>query len=89
MLKITPFRSNRTTTLRVEGRLTQSTVEQLTSTAESCLAGRSNLELDLSELRFVDHEGASALRKLARRGALLLGCSGFLHELLRERSHVD
>jgi RNA polymerase sigma-70 factor (ECF subfamily) len=73
-------------TLRVEGRLTHETVEELRMACEAVLADRSALRLDVSGLQFVDPSGVSLLRGLERRGTRLGGCSGFVGELLRERA---
>ena len=71
-------------TLRVEGRLTHETVEELRMACETALAGRRPLSLDVSGLRFVDPAGVTLLRGFERRGAHLAGRSGFVGELLRE-----
>jgi RNA polymerase sigma-70 factor (ECF subfamily) len=42
------------------------------------------LLIELSGVQFVDAAGIDVLRSLERRGAVLIGCSGFLSELLRE-----
>jgi RNA polymerase sigma-70 factor, ECF subfamily len=72
--------------LRVEGRLTHETAEELRMACEAVLAGGSALGLDVSGLRFVDAAGVSLLRGLERRGTRLGGRSGFVGELLRERA---
>jgi RNA polymerase sigma-70 factor (ECF subfamily) len=74
-------------TLRVEGRLTHETVEELRMACEAVLADRNALRLDVSGLQFVDPSGVSLLHGLERRGTRLGGCSGFVGELLRE--HVE
>lgn len=69
--------------LRVEGRITQQTVEELRSSCEACLAEQRTLLLDLSGVRFVDPSGIDLLRDLERGGSVMIGCSGFVSELLR------
>jgi len=69
--------------LRVEGHITQNTVDELMSSSAACLASHPNVLLDLSGVRFVDSAGLKALRQLIPLGAVLSGCSGFLTELLR------
>lgn len=69
--------------LRVEGRVTQQTVEELKASCEAGFTDHPTLLLELSEVQFVDATGLEALRNLVRRGAVLVGCSGFLSELLR------
>ena len=71
--------------LRVEGRLTHETAEELRMACEAILADQGSLELDVSGLRFVDPAGVTLLQGLERRGARLGGRSGFVGELLRER----
>jgi RNA polymerase sigma-70 factor (ECF subfamily) len=73
-------------TLRVEGRLTHETVEELRMACEAVLTDRTSLRLDVSGLKFVDPSGVSLLRDLERRGTRLAGCSGFVGELLRARA---
>ena len=72
--------------LRVEGRLTHETVEELRMACEAMLADGRSFDLDVSGLRFVDPAGVTLLRGLERRGTRLGGCSGFVGELLRERT---
>ncbi|HYV55911.1 MAG TPA: sigma-70 family RNA polymerase sigma factor [Candidatus Nitrosopolaris sp.] len=72
-------------TLRVEGRLTHQSTEELRMACETVLSEQGALQLDVSGLQFVDPSGVALLRDLSRRGARLGGCSGFLTELLRER----
>jgi RNA polymerase sigma-70 factor (ECF subfamily) len=73
-------------TLRVEGRLTHETVEELRMACDAVLAEQTGLRLDVSGLQFVDASGVSLLRGLERGGTRLGGCSGFVGELLRERA---
>ena len=72
-------------TLRVEGRLTHETVEELRMACEAVLTEQRSLQLDLSGLQFVDPTGVALLQSLGRRGTRLEGCSGFITELLRAR----
>jgi RNA polymerase sigma-70 factor (ECF subfamily) len=71
-------------TLRVEGRLTEHTAEELLMACEAVLSERRTLEIELTGLQFVDSTGASMLRGLERRGAALLGASGFITAVLRD-----
>ena len=84
MLRITPIqRDDGIAQLRVEGRVTQQTVEALRASCETGLADHQTLLLDLSGVQFVDAGGVAVFRTLVRRGAVLIGCSGFLTELLQ------
>ncbi len=75
-------------TLRVEGRLTHETVEELRMACEAVLTEQRSLQLDVSGLQFVDPTGVALLHGLERRGSRLGGCSGFINELLRERDRA-
>src|SRR5262245_28595939 len=75
-------------TLRVEGRLTHETVEELRRACEAVLTGQRSLQLDVSGLQFVDSTGIALLDGLAKRGNHLGGCSGFINELLRDRDRA-
>ena len=84
MLRITPLQEdNRVARLRVEGRVTHQTVAALRSSCEEGLVNHPTLLLELSGVQFVDAAGIAAFRGLAQRGTVLVGCSGFLTELLQ------
>jgi RNA polymerase sigma-70 factor, ECF subfamily len=72
--------------LRVEGRLTHETAEELRLACEATLASQGSLELDVAGLRFVDPAGVDVLRGLEERGAHLAGGSLFVRELLRDET---
>ncbi|MBI3246008.1 MAG: sigma-70 family RNA polymerase sigma factor [Deltaproteobacteria bacterium] len=83
MLRITPLQHDATVTrLRIEGRVTQQTIAELTSSCSESFGTPQTLLLDLSGVPFVDTEGAATLSNLVEKGAVLIGCSGFLTELL-------
>jgi RNA polymerase sigma-70 factor (ECF subfamily) len=82
MLRITRTEtSDGRQSLRVEGRLTHDTAEELRMACD----GASALHLDVSGLQFVDPTGVALLHGLERGGTRLAGTSGFLNELLRDR----
>src|SRR5215510_11085115 len=84
MMRITPIQEDdRIARLRVEGRVTSQTVEALRSSCEEGLVNHPALLLELSGVQFVDAAGIAAFRSLAQRGAVLVGCSGFLTEILQ------
>jgi RNA polymerase sigma-70 factor, ECF subfamily len=90
MMRITPLQEdNRVAQLRVEGRVTHQTVEALRSSCEVGLADHPTLLLELSGVQFVDAAGIAAFRSLVQRGAVLVGCSGFLTELLQVNEAGD
>ena len=75
-------------TLRVEGRLTHETAEELRLACEAILTEQRSLQLDVSGLQFVDPTGVALLHGLERHGTRLGGCSGFINELLRDREQA-
>lgn len=84
MMRITRVEgSPRVHTLCVEGRITHDDATEFTSTCEWLLADRRPLLLDLSAVRFADAAGVGAIRHTVELGGVVIGCSGFLAELLR------
>jgi RNA polymerase sigma-70 factor (ECF subfamily) len=71
--------------LRVEGRLTQDTAEEL----RMAIGDHQALHLDVAGLQFVDPTGVALLHGLERNGASVLGASGFLSTLLHEHRPND
>jgi RNA polymerase sigma-70 factor (ECF subfamily) len=89
MMRITRIVADeRGETLRVEGRLTHETVEELRMACESVLTERRSLELEVSGLQYVDPTGVALLHGLERNGTRLDGRSGFLGELLKDRDQA-
>ncbi len=83
MLRITRIAGDdEVPTLRVEGRLTEDTMQEFAR----ALAGASAVRLDASGVRFADAAGVRAMRSAMRDGAALTGCSGLLAELLRREA---
>lgn len=83
MLRITEItRSETVVRLRLEGRLTEPAIEELRAAAEPDLEAGRSLLLDLCELPFADAAGVGCLHDFRRRGAVLIGCSAFVGELL-------
>src|SRR5262245_26372896 len=84
MIRITPMQEDATVVrLRVEGRVTQQAVEELSGECEAVFANHRPLLLELSGVQFVDPAGVAVFHRLVQKGAVLTGCSGFLTELLR------
>ncbi len=69
-------------TLRIEGRLTEGTAGELLAS----LAGRVSPRLDLSAVHYADAAGAGVVRAAIKRGGTVIGCSGYLGELLASGS---
>lgn len=70
------------TTLRLEGRLAGPWVLELREIAEECLARSQRVQLDLTEVTFVDQGGTALLRELVDRRVEVGGRSSFAAELL-------
>ena len=84
MMKITQTQGDAAVArLQVEGWITQQTVQELSVSCETVLANHQTLLIDLSGVQFVDAAGVEVFRNLVPRGATLIGCSGFLTELLQ------
>src|SRR5262245_32881300 len=84
MLRITPLQQDtRVARFRVEGQLTQQTAEELKASCTTPLGHPRTLLLDLSEVTFADATGVAILHGLVEQDAVLIGCSGFLSELLQ------
>jgi RNA polymerase sigma-70 factor (ECF subfamily) len=60
-------------------------MEELSSTCEAGFVDYRRLLLDLSGVQFVDADGVALLHNLSRRGAVFIGSSAFLKELLRNK----
>jgi ABC-type transporter Mla MlaB component len=69
-------------TFRLEGKLRGPWVEELIRACEEPQTPPSCLRLDLSAMTFVDSAGALLLDDLIRQGARVVGCSGFIAEML-------
>jgi ABC-type transporter Mla MlaB component len=83
MLMITRLdASDRRRTLKLEGKLLAPWISELEAACREAFATRSPVCLDLRGLRFVDAEGARLLADLIRDGAQVIGCSGFVAEML-------
>jgi ABC-type transporter Mla MlaB component len=82
VLRITRGESNGSETLKVEGRVADDWVDELTRVVSGALTQRAAVALDLSEVTFVDARGIAALRALRARGAELTGCSSFVSSLI-------
>jgi len=83
MLRITCIAENeQSATLKVEGWVIGSWVEELRHACESYVARRPMVILDLSNVRFVDPQGIRTLKALSRHCVLFVGMSPFLTTLL-------
>ena len=70
-------------TLRLEGRVLKTLVDDVKIACEQHLSKGYRLTLDLADLSFADREGIALLRELTQRGVALANCSPFLNEELK------
>jgi RNA polymerase sigma-70 factor (ECF subfamily) len=85
MIKITQLETGESaaTQLRVEGRIVGAAVGELERACRATLTSDRPLLLDLAGVSFLDAEGVHAVHALVDRGAVTVGCSGLVDELLR------
>ena len=67
---------------RLEGKLVGPWVDELSRACEGPETLPSGLRLDLSAMTFIDSAGVEFLDDLIQRGAIVVGCSGFIAEML-------
>jgi anti-anti-sigma regulatory factor len=87
MLRITVTQwGTSSTQVKLEGRVTGASVEELRRLCEANLSGNgdASLVLDLGDVSFVGHDGIDLFRDLGRRNVEATRCSPFLTELLKE-----
>jgi anti-anti-sigma regulatory factor len=91
MLRITVVESSRSeVALRVEGRITGSSVEELRTACDmhTC-ANEVHLSLDLSDVSFADAVGILLLKELGNHGVDLVRANPFVVEQLKEGASFD
>ena len=86
MLRVTVVESSRSTeTLRVEGRITGSSVEELRRACDvHTFAEEVRLCLELADVSFADAAGIVLLKELRSRGVGLMRTNPFMAEQLKE-----
>jgi anti-anti-sigma regulatory factor len=91
MLRITVVESSRSAvTLRVEGRITGSAVEELRTACDMhTFANEVQLSLDLADVSFADAAGILLLKELGNRGVDLVRANPFMVEQLKEGASFD
>jgi anti-anti-sigma regulatory factor len=82
MLRITGRTCQHGERLELEGRLTREYVSELERAVVEARSRSPRISLDVSELSFVDGDGARALRALRSEDVEVHGCSAFVAELL-------
>jgi len=90
MLRIVKERgSNHSIVLRLDGRLVTEWVEILRTSCEQAFSSGEPLSLDMGGLSFSDHEGIKLLLQLQQRQVMLINCSPFLREQLKQSISRD
>jgi anti-anti-sigma regulatory factor len=91
MLRITVVETSRSAvTLRVEGRITGSSVEELRTVCDvHTIAEEVQLSLELADVSFVDPAGILLLKELRSRGVSLKRANPFVAEQLNEGALLD
>jgi RNA polymerase sigma-70 factor (ECF subfamily) len=74
--------------LRIEGRIVGDEAAELVSASAARLDADGPLLLDLSGVAFIDAVAARAVHALVRDGAIVVGCSAFVDEILRAASEA-
>ena len=69
--------------LKLEGSITDPWVAELNRAVQECSNGPGKLQLDLSEVGYVNASGAELLGRLLAQNVEIRGCSGFVAELLQ------
>jgi hypothetical protein len=91
MLRITVVESSRSAvSLRAEGRITGSWVEELRTACDAhTFLDEVQLSLELADVSFVDGAGIVLLKELRTRGVSLLRATPYLAEQLKEGASSD
>jgi ABC-type transporter Mla MlaB component len=75
--------SSKATSFQVEGKLVGPWVEELRRLSEAALASSEAVTLDLERVWFVDLQGITLLRDLAKQKVAQLNCSQFIRQQLQ------
>ncbi len=89
MLRITGRTCQCGERLDLEGRLTTPYLPELERAVVEARMRSAHVSLDVSELTYVDSDGARALRELRREDVEVHGCSAFVAELLGLHSSAE
>ena len=84
MLRIEPVETSSGRILRLEGDVVGPWVAELQRSADRALASDTKLTLDLTDVAFVDRNGAQLFRTLMRAGVVVLNGSPFVQTQLGE-----
>jgi ABC-type transporter Mla MlaB component len=84
MLRISTVQNgNDSLKLLLEGSVAGDWVAELRTTCERLLSEGRSLQLDLAEVSYLDQNGLALFSNLRARGVMLLECSPFVKEQLR------
>jgi anti-anti-sigma regulatory factor len=91
MLRVTVVESSTSAvTLRVEGRITGSSVEELRRACDAhTFAEEVQLSLELADVSFTDAAGIVLLKELRNRGVSLMRTNPFMAEQLKDGTSSD
>ena len=90
MLRITVVESSRSAiTLRVEGRLTGSWVDELRRACDLKTPDEIHLSLEVADVSFADAAGVALLKELRSRGVGLIRTTSFMAEQLKAGASSD
>ncbi len=88
MLKMTVVREDeQTITLKLEGRIVGSLVEELEKECEKCLRKKNGLILDLSDVSYIDERGVNTIRSFLGSRIQTVGGSLFLEGLMKKEKN--
>ncbi len=83
MLRITKVNESPTQiTMKLEGKLASDWVRLLESECRSCLQDKRKVQLDFSDVTFIDGRGVEMLSKLATKNIKVVDCSALIKDLL-------
>lgn len=82
MLRITPFVDGDFVVLKVEGKLLEPWLNELSDVCAISSNSAKRMTLDLANVTYVDAAGAELLQRMQLRGIGILACSNFVAALL-------
>ena len=82
MLRVTPIRHERATTLKLEGSLSGPWVDVLRKCWAELAEAHTPVDVDLRGLNFLDSSGAALLLDMERSGFRNFGSSAFINDVL-------
>ena len=90
MLKISVTnQSSKATDFQLEGKLVGPWVEELRRLSDAALVTSATVSLDLEKVWFVDSQGISLLRELAKKQVAQINCSHFINQQLKEKTYDE